>query len=145
MRLFRYFETLLEPTALPPEAPPPAGLGAFYWHYARQARWLVVALFCAGFLVAALDSMIPVFIGRVVTLVSSHEPGSLLRDTWPMLLGMAAVLLLVRPGALFLQALITNQAIAANLTNLIRWQSHWHVVRQSWTFFQNDFAGRIDN
>ncbi len=26
---------------------------------------------------------------------------------------------------------------------MIRWQSHWHVVRQSWTFFQNDFAGRI--
>src|SRR5208282_3260536 len=24
-----------------------------------------------------------------------------------------------------------------------RWQSHWHVVRQSWSFFQNDFAGRI--
>jgi ATP-binding cassette subfamily B multidrug efflux pump len=28
---------------------------------------------------------------------------------------------------------------------LIRWQSHWHVVRQSWPFFQNDFAGRIAN
>ena len=27
----------------------------------------------------------------------------------------------------------------------IRWQSHWHVIRQSWTFFQNDFAGRIAN
>ena len=28
---------------------------------------------------------------------------------------------------------------------MIRWQNHWHVVRQSWTFFQNDFAGRIAN
>ena len=145
MSPFRFFESRLEPTVLPPEAPPPAGLARFYWHYARQARWLVVALFCTGFMVAALDSMIPVFIGRVVTLVSTHEPGSLLRDAWPQLLGMAAVLWLVRPGALFLQSLITNQGIAANLTNLIRWQSHWHVVRQSWTFFQNDFAGRIAN
>ncbi|HKX07281.1 MAG TPA: ABC transporter ATP-binding protein [Stellaceae bacterium] len=145
MSPFRFFESRLEPTALPPQAPPPAGLAAFYWHYARQARWLVVALFCAGFMVAALDSMIPVFIGRVVTLVSTHEPGTLLRDVWPTLLGMVAVLLLLRPAALLLQALITNQAIAANLTNLIRWQSHWHVVRQSWTFFQNDFAGRIAN
>jgi ATP-binding cassette subfamily B multidrug efflux pump len=41
--------------------------------------------------------------------------------------------------------LITNQAIAAPFTGLIRWQSHWHVVRQSWAFFQNDFAGRISN
>ncbi|HXA72272.1 MAG TPA: ABC transporter ATP-binding protein [Stellaceae bacterium] len=145
MTPFRFFERLLEPTALPPEAPPPAGLAAFYWHYARQARWLVVALFCAGFVVAALDSAIPVFIGRVVTLISSQERESLLRADWPQLLGMALVLLLVRPGALFLQSLITNQALAAGLTNLIRWQSHWHVVRQSWTFFQNDFAGRIAN
>jgi ATP-binding cassette subfamily B multidrug efflux pump len=145
MTPFRFFERLLEPTALPPEAPPPAGLAAFYWHYARQARWLVVALFCAGFVVAALDSSIPVFIGRVVTLISSQERESLLREDWPQLLGMALVLLLVRPGALFLQSLITNQALAAGLTNLIRWQSHWHVVRQSWTFFQNDFAGRIAN
>ena len=30
-------------------------------------------------------------------------------------------------------------------TSLIRWQSHWHVVRQNWPFFQNDFAGRIAN
>ena len=36
-----------------------------------------------------------------------------------------------------------NQGIAANVTNRIRWQNHWHVVRQSWSFFQNDFAGRI--
>src|SRR4029077_10909844 len=28
---------------------------------------------------------------------------------------------------------------------LIRWQAHWHGVRQSWAFFQNDFAGRISN
>jgi len=145
MTSFRFFERLLEPTALPPDAPPPAGLAAFYWHYARQARWLVVALFFGGFIVALLDSTIPVFIGRVVTLISSHAPGSLLRDAWPQLLGMALVLLLIRPSALFLQNLITNQAIAAGLTNLIRWQSHWHVVRQSWTFFQNDFAGRIAN
>ena len=35
--------------------------------------------------------------------------------------------------------------INPSFTNLIRWQNHWHVVRQSWTFFQNDFAGRIAN
>jgi ATP-binding cassette, subfamily B, multidrug efflux pump len=144
MRVFRFFESLLEPTALPPEAPPPAGLAAFYWHHARQARGLVAALFAAGSVVAVLDTLIPVFIGRVVTMVSSHRP-EVLHAAWPQLLGMAAVLLLARPSALLLQNLITNQAIAAGLSNMVRWQSHWHVVRQSWTFFQNDFAGRIAN
>jgi ATP-binding cassette subfamily B multidrug efflux pump len=145
MSLFGFFERLLEPTKLPPEAPPPSGLLAFYWHYARQARGLVALLFLAGLVVAALDSTIPVFIGRVVTLVSSRAPGALPHDAGMQLLGMAAVLLVLRPSALFVQNLVTNQAIAAGLTNLIRWQSHFHVVRQSWTFFQNDFAGRIAN
>ena len=36
-----------------------------------------------------------------------------------------------------------NNAVVPGVTSLIRWQSHWHVVRQSWPFFQNDFAGRI--
>ncbi|HTV45927.1 MAG TPA: ABC transporter ATP-binding protein [Stellaceae bacterium] len=144
MRVFQFFESLLEPTALSPEKPPPAGLAAFYWHHARQASGLVLALFAAGSVVAMLDTLIPVFIGRVVTMVSSRTPDILYTD-WPQLLGMAVVLLLLRPSALLLQNLITNQAIAAGLSNMVRWQSHWHVVRQSWTFFQNDFAGRIAN
>ena len=144
MRVFRFFENLLEPTALPP-GPPPAGLGAFYWHHARQARGLVAALFAAGLVVALLDTTIPVFVGRVVTMVSSRTPYSVLHDSWPQLLGMAFVLLVARPAAMLVQNLITNQAIIPSFSNLVRWQSHWHVVRQSWTFFQNDFAGRIAN
>ena len=62
---------------------------------------------------------------------------------WPPLLGMALVLLVARPLAMLLQNMLTNQAIIPGFSNLIRWQSHWHVVRQSWSFFQNDYAGRI--
>ncbi len=143
-------ERLLSPTGTPPDRPPPLlgqpyALGRFYWHFVRQARGLVVALFVAGLVVALLDSTIPLFIGRVVSLISTHTPAALLRDAGWQLAGMAAVLLVVRPAALLAQYGITNQAIAANLTNLIRWQSHWHVVRQSWAFFQNDFAGRVAN
>ncbi len=141
--MFATFERLLPPTK-PPERPePPPDLLAFYWHYARQAKPLFLGLFAAGFTVALLDATIPVFIGRVITLVTSHAPQDLFAQSWPMLAGMAVILLVVRPLALTIQNLFTNQAIAANVSNLIRWQSHWHVVRQSWAFFQNDFAGRI--
>jgi ATP-binding cassette subfamily B multidrug efflux pump len=149
--MFAFFETVLRPTAIAPEpaAPPgldaPGALARFYWHFARQAWGLIAALFLAGLLVAGLDTLVPVFMGRVVGLLSSHAPGALLRERWPSLALMAAVLLLLRPAAVLLQATISNQALAPGMTNLIRWQSHWHVVRQSWTFFQNDFAGRIAN
>src|SRR5262249_45068800 len=53
--------------------------------------------------------------------------------------------LLLRPLAITTQNTLANQAISANVSNMIRWQNHWYVVRQSWAFFQNDFAGRIAN
>ncbi len=143
--MLRFFERLLQPTALSPEAPPPRGLLGFYWHYARQVRGLIAGLFIAGLVVALLDSMIPVFIGRVVSLVTTQSPDAMLAEHWRLLAGMAAVMLVGRPLAMLMQGLITNQAIAAGMTNLVRWQSHWHVVRQSWSFFQNDFAGRVAN
>ena len=58
---------------------------------------------------------------------------------------MALILLVARPGIVLARYLVTNQALAGPFSNLIRWQSHWHVVRQSWAFFQSDFAGRISN
>ncbi|WP_428377828.1 ABC transporter ATP-binding protein [Lichenicoccus sp.] len=148
--MLRFFERLLSPTALPPDHPPPPvdsprALSRFYWHFVRQAPGLVAALFVAGLVVALLDTMIPVFIGRVVSMASSVAPGRLFATAGRQLLGMAAVLLVARPVALLAQYLVTNQAIAPGMSNLIRWQNHWHVVRQSWTFFQNDFAGRIAN
>lgn len=153
----RIFERIIDPVAAPgqrasrllgspvPEAPPPAGLWGFYWHFIRQSRALFGLLFLAGLCVALLDALISVFIGRVVAMLSEHPPGALLAERWPALLGMALVLLLARPAAILAQNLVGQQAINAGVTSMIRWQSHWHVVRQGWSFFQEDFAGRIAN
>jgi ATP-binding cassette, subfamily B, multidrug efflux pump len=146
--MFRFFERLVEPTEKPPEASPPElgtpyALVRFYWHFVRQVPALLALLFAAGFTVALLDASIPVFIGRIVTLVSALQPERLWREAGWQLAGMALLLLILRPAAYLFQALVTNQALIPGLTNMVRWQSHWHVVRQGWTFFQNDFAGRI--
>jgi ATP-binding cassette, subfamily B, multidrug efflux pump len=143
--MFRLFERLLKPTDTPERTEPPGGFIAFFWHFARQAKGLFAALFAAGFVVALLDSTIPVFMGRIVTLITASPPDELFPKFWPHLLGMALVLMVARPIALTTQNLMANQAISANVSNRIRWQNHWYVVRQSWAFFQNDFAGRIAN
>ncbi|MBO0751360.1 MAG: ABC transporter ATP-binding protein, partial [Bradyrhizobiaceae bacterium] len=141
--MLHFFERLLDPTRTPRQPEPPRRLIAFYWHFAGQAKGLFVALFAAGLVVATLDSMIPVFMGRVVSLVGGSDPARLWGESGPTLVAMAAVLLVARPLAQTAQNMVANQAIAANVANMIRWQNHWHVVRQSWTFFQNDYAGRI--
>ena len=143
--MFAFFERFLTPTAAPDNPEPPPGLVAFLWHFARQAKWLFADLFVVELCVALTDSAIPWFIGRIITMVTKTPPDRFLADGWPWLAGMAAVVLVARPTVTLTRYLITNQAIAAPFTGLIRWQSHWHVVRQSWAFFQNDFAGRISS
>jgi ATP-binding cassette subfamily B multidrug efflux pump len=143
--MFAFFERFLTATAAPERPEPPATLIAFLWHFARQAKWLFAALFVIELFVALSDSAVPWFMGRVDTMVTKTPPDRFLAVGWPWLVGMAVVVLIVRPTVTLTRYLIINQAIAAPFTGLIRWQSHWHVVRQSWAFFQNDFAGRISN
>src|SRR5262245_17469078 len=127
--MFRLFERYLQPTAVPEQPEPPASLIGFLWHFARQAKGLFIALFVVEFLDALTDSAVPWFMGRIVTLVTTIPPERFLAETWLWLVGMALVVLIARPGAGLTRALIINQAIAAPFTGLIRWQSHFHVVR----------------
>jgi ATP-binding cassette subfamily B multidrug efflux pump len=154
---FRSFETVMDPVAPPgapaarlggvpvPDAPPPHSLLGFYWHFARQARALFAALFAAGLAVALLDLLIPIFIGQVIGLLEAHGPGGIWAEAGTTLAMMAALLLLARPAAILCQNLVTQQGIIPGVTSMIRWQSHFHVVRQGLPFFQEDFAGRIAN
>ena len=142
--MFAFFESRIRPTALP-EAPPPGGLLAFYWHFVRQTRGLYAAMFVTGLCVALIDTAIPVFIGKLVTLMGATDRTVAFDGALPMLVAMAAIVLIGRPLALLADSLVRNNAVVPGVTSLIRWQSHWHVVRQSWPFFQNDFAGRIAN
>ena len=142
-RIARHFENLVDPTAPVPPGAPPARLGAFVRYFLGQHPSLVARLFAGGLIVAALDTTIPLFIGRVTGLLDAHEPQALLHEAWPQFAVMAAVVFGARPAAVLLQNLLINQAVSPGLTNRIRWQSHWHVVRQSWAYFQNDFAGRV--
>ena len=142
--MFAFFESRLRPTELPPGEPPP-GLLAFYWHFIRQSRGLYAAMLLTGLAVALVDTLIPVFIGRLVTLMQSADRASAFHAALPGLLMMGAAVLFGRPLSHLADSLLRNNAVVPNVTSLVRWQSHWHVVRQSWPFFQNDFAGRIAN
>ena len=102
-------------------------------------------MFGASLAVALLDTVIPLFIGRLVSLMEASDRQAALAAQWPMLAAMVGLVLLVRPLAILIDIAIRHKALIPGATSLIRWQSHWHVVRQSWPFFQNDFAGRIAN
>jgi ATP-binding cassette, subfamily B, multidrug efflux pump len=132
-------------TASPGTGAPPAGLLAFYWHFVRQTKGWYAAMFAASLAVALLDTVIPLFIGKLVALMAATDRAAALRAEAPMLLAMVGLVLLVRPIALLVDIAIRHNVLIPGATSMIRWQAHWHVIRQSWPFFQNDFAGRIAN
>ena len=53
--MFGFFERLLHATEPPGRPEPPARLIAFYWHFAREAKPLFIALFGAGLVLALLE------------------------------------------------------------------------------------------
>ena len=59
------------------------------------------------------------------------------------LAGMGFVVLVVRPVIALLSRGLTSISFVPSLTALVRWRSYRYVLRQSLSFFQNDFAGRI--
>jgi ATP-binding cassette, subfamily B, multidrug efflux pump len=146
--MFKFFESLIHNISTPADASssgPPAGLVAFYWHFVRQTRGLYTLMLVTGLGVALVDTLIPVFIGRMVGLMTSNEPAVAVQQQGPLLLGIALVIVFLKPALVLLDSMVRNNAVIPGATTLIRWQSHWHVVRQSGPFFQNDFAGRIAN
>ena len=60
-------------TASPPVGAPPEGLVAFYWHFIKQTKGWYTAMFAASLAVALLDTVIPLFIGRVVSLMEATD------------------------------------------------------------------------
>ncbi|WP_165667092.1 ABC transporter ATP-binding protein [Metapseudomonas otitidis] len=141
--MFRRFERLIDVFRPVPDDTPPRSVLRFYLHYLRQVWPVFAALLVVGLIVALIEVAMFSFLGRIVDLAQSTPAGELFSAHGHELLWMAVVTLLLRPLFNALHDLLVNQSINPSLTNLIRWQNHRYVLKQSLGFFQNDFAGRI--
>jgi ATP-binding cassette subfamily B multidrug efflux pump len=141
--MFRFFETRIDPFRAHDETMPPANLVGFYWRYCRQVWPYLACLLVVGLIVSLIEVSILRFVGSLVDMLRATSPQAVLRDYGATFLLMGLVIGVARPLAGFAHDLLTQQAIAPGMTNLIRWQAHRFVLRQSVEFFANDFAGRI--
>ncbi|MFN7101426.1 MAG: ABC transporter ATP-binding protein [Pseudorhizobium sp.] len=144
---FRLFENWIQPFERQDNLKPPAGLIAFVWFYVRQAKAPFFAMLVLGGLAAGVEASMFWFVGRLVDILDTIEPANgwsgLMASHGRELLFMAVVVGVGRFLIAFLTALIDQQIITPGFYNLVRWQSYLHVSRQSLSFFQNDFSGRI--
>ncbi|RYE60851.1 MAG: ABC transporter ATP-binding protein [Hyphomicrobiales bacterium] len=141
--MLRWFEKQLD--AYPQEEPtePPKGLVAFCLHYSHGAkRWLGLMAFAAA-AVAAGEILVFGFIGDVVNWLAAADPDTFLEtDGWKLAM-MGAMVVFVVPGFALLSTLTMHQTLLGNFPQRIRWMAHRYLIRQSMSYFQDEFAGRI--
>jgi ATP-binding cassette, subfamily B, multidrug efflux pump len=141
--MLRFFETSLDPFREHDESMPPASLIGYYGRYCKQVWPFLVALMTISLVVSLIEVTILRFVGALVDMLRSTSPDAVLKTHGGEFLAIALLILIGRPLASFTHDLIVQQAIAPGMTNLIRWQTHRYVLRQSVSYFANDFAGRI--
>jgi len=143
--IFRWFESLIDVFAHVEDSNPPQGLVRFYAFYVRQVWPVLAVMGVVGFVVALVEVALFRFLGRLVDLTGEMPSPDFFQVHGRELLWMVFVALVARPVLIALGDLLMHQAVTPGLTGRIRWQQHRHVVRQSLSFFQNDYAGRIAN
>ena len=141
--LYRRFERFINIFHDAPTDSPPSTVWSFYLYYLRQVWPSFAALLMVGLASALIEVSLFSYLSRIIDMVNHSTPASLFQDNWPILLWMGAVALILRPIFIALHDMLVHQSISPGMTNLIRWQNHNYVLRQSLNFFQNDFAGRI--
>lgn len=141
--IYRAFERLITPFPEGEVVRPPSDLVGFFRLFLYPMRRLLAALFISSGLFAIGDLLIYVFIGVLIDRLEGADPASFVGDNAWMLAGMAFIVLIYRPVTFLTTRGLINLSIAPGLSNLIRWQSYRYVLRQSMTFFSNDFAGRV--
>lgn len=145
--IYNWFEERVDPFREPANLRPPASVGGFLWHYVGQAKFAFFAMLVIGGVAPLVEAGLFYFVGRLVDILDqlpSERSWVALWDAagWELMF-MVAVVLVGRTVVVSLSALLNEQTITPGFYNLVRWQAHRHVSRQSYSFFQNDFAGRI--
>ena len=143
--MFERFERLHDPFEETSLEVPPKGFWAFCWFYTKPVWPILLAVGLLGSIVAVLEVYIFTFIGDIVTWLETAERETFLQENWQVLLFMTVILLVVRPLFEAIWQLLFHQGVMGTYPMSVRYRVHRYLLRQSVSFYQNDFAGRIAN
>ncbi len=115
----------------------------FILYFAQQAKGPFLLLLIVGGLAGAVDAALYWSVGWLIDLLDRSSPQTLFAEHWPELVGLLALLLVVRTLVMIGSAVVEQQVIVPGFYSMVRWQSFRRVIEQPYSFYQNDFAGRI--
>jgi ATP-binding cassette subfamily B multidrug efflux pump len=141
--VFKWFETRLDPYPKGEPEQPPKTLLAFCLHYSRGAkRWLAAMTVLAAAIALGEISLFG-FMGSIVDWLGTADKATFLQNEGWKLWAMGAFLLIALPVMQLLGSHIIHQTLIGNFPQRIRWMAHRYLIRQSMSYFQDEFAGRI--
>jgi len=141
--MLRFFESLVQPFPTGADSQPPVTLVAFCRHYIKGfEKILLIMAFLTGCL-AVGEAYLFAILGQMVDWLASSDRETFLFEQWPKLLVMSAYVLLIMPLVVFLHSAVVHQALMGNFPMVVRWRSHRYLLNQSFSFFQDEFSGRI--
>ncbi|CAG22128.1 ABC transporter ATP-binding protein [Photobacterium profundum] len=141
--MYKRFEKLT--SAFPKQDPdqPPASLFAFCRHYTKGFELPLIAMSLLSAVIAVVEVSLFGFMGQLVDWLTQHNPDTFIAEEGGKLIVMSLIVLVVVPSLVFLHSLLLHQALLGNYPMAIRWLAHRYLLKQSVSFYQNDFAGRI--
>ncbi|MCD9541136.1 ABC transporter ATP-binding protein [Photobacterium carnosum] len=142
-RFLKRFENFTE--AFPKQDPeqPPQGIIAFCRYYSRGFEKPLIIMAFLSATVAILEVALFGFMGKLVDWLTESDPHTFLAQNGTSLFWLGLVILVVMPTLVLISSLITNQSLLGNYPMSIRWLAHRYLLKQSVSFYQDDFAGRI--
>ncbi|MEE4202660.1 MAG: ABC transporter transmembrane domain-containing protein, partial [Halieaceae bacterium] len=141
--MFKFFENRIAPFPTDLPSRPPASLWAFCWHYTRGVwPWLLLMSLLVT-AIALIEVALFGFLGDVVDWLSTADRETFLEQEGDKLWFIGAVVLLVLPSLSLLSSTVTHQSLMGNYPMRIRWMAHQYLLRQSFGFYQDEFAGRV--
>jgi len=141
--IFKWFEDRIDPYPLAEPQQPPKTLLGFCLHYSFGAKRWLAAMTLLGAAIAIGEVMLFGFMGSLVDWLGTADRQTFLaNEGWKLAL-MAGFLLLVLPALQLIDTLIIHQSLLGNFPQRIRWMAHRYLIRQSMSYFQDEFAGRI--
>ncbi|MEE9680511.1 ABC transporter ATP-binding protein [Pseudomonas moraviensis] len=141
--MLRLFEERLDPFPPDEAPPPPVGLMRFLWACTRGARGYILAFALLSASVSIYEAWLFSFLGQVVDLLSTWQSGGAAGDEESRVLWGIGIVLVVSIGLVALRTMVQHQILAINLPLRLRWDFHRLMLRQSLSFFSDEFSGRV--
>ncbi len=141
--MLSFFERIIKPFPAAEPTQPPKGIWAFCRHYTKGMEASLILMSISTALLAMMEVSLFSFMGQLVDWLVKNDPQSLFTEERSTLIKMALFTVILLPALSFFHAAIVHQTLLGNYPMSIRWLAHRYLLRQSISFYQNDFAGRI--